>query len=135
MPSESSVSRRSNALALALLVGMFAVGALIEADPHSARLFGVEGPTCPSRLVLPDHGCPGCGLTRATAMILGGDTASATRLNPGAWLVVVLGTAGTLMRVVLLVSPQQSDWIHPQLRRGRFLFLVGLMVIWLARFA
>ena len=58
VPSESSVSRRSNALALALLVGMFAVGALIEADPNSARLFGVEGPMCPSRLVLPVQGQP-----------------------------------------------------------------------------
>lgn len=134
MPSESSVSRRSNALALALLVGMFAVGALIEADPNSARLFGVEGPMCPSRLVLPDRGCPGCGLTRATAMILDGNTADATRLHPGAWLVVVLGAAGALMRAVLLVSSQQSDWIHRQLRHGRILFLVGLLAIWLARF-
>ena len=123
------------ALALALLLGMFAAGALIEADANGARLFGVEGPECPSRLVLPDHGCPGCGLTRATAMILDGDTAGATRLHPGAWLVVVLGAAGTLMRAALLVSPRKSDWIHRQLRNGRLLFLGGLPAIWLARLA
>ena len=61
-------SRRRDGLALALLLGMFSAGAPIEADASGARLFGVEGPECPSRLVLPDHGCPGCGLTRATTM-------------------------------------------------------------------
>lgn len=134
-PRSGAASRRRNAFALALLLGMFAAGALIEADAGGARLFGVEGPECPSRLVLPDHGCPGCGLTRATAMILDGDTAGATRLHPGAWLVVVLGAAGTLMRAALLVSPRKSDWIHRQLRNGRLLFLGGLLAIWLARLA
>ncbi|MEE2939333.1 MAG: DUF2752 domain-containing protein [Planctomycetota bacterium] len=134
-PRPGGTTRRRDALALALLLGMFAAGALMEADATSAKLFGVEGPECPSRLVLPDHGCPGCGLTRATAMLLDGDAAGATRLHPGAWLVVLLGAAGTLLRAVLLVSPRNDEWIHRRLRSGRVLFLVGLLAIWLARLA
>ena len=134
-PRSGGSSQRRNALALALLLGMFAAGALIEADASSARFIGVEDPECPSRLVLPDHGCPGCGLTRATAMILDGDTAAATRLHPGAWLVVVLGAAGTLMRAALLASPGKSEWIHRQQCHGKLLFLGGLLAIWPARLA
>ena len=134
-PRSRGTSRRGDGLALALLLGMFAAGALVEADASGARLFGVEGPECPSRLVLPDHGCPGCGLTRATAMLLDGDATGATQLHPGAWLVVMLGGAGTLFRAALLMFPRKSDWIHRQLRSGRVLFLLGLLAIWLARLA
>ena len=114
---------------------MFAAGALIEADASRARFIGVEGPECPSRLVLPDHGCPGYGLMRAMAMILDGDTAAPTRLHPEAWLVVVLGPAGTLMRAALLAPPGKSEWIHRQLCHGRLLFPGRLLAIWPARLA
>lgn len=132
-PGPDPATRRRDALAFALLLGMFAVGALIEADAGGASLFGVEGPQCPSKLVLPDHGCPGCGLTRATAMLLDGDATGATRLHPGAWLVVVLGAIGTLLRGALLLSPEKSEWIRRRLRTGRVLFLGGLLAVWLAR--
>lgn len=126
-------ARRRSALALALLLGMFAVGALMEGSPEGATLFGVEGPPCPSRLVLPGVGCPGCGLTRATAMFLDGDPGGATRVHPGVWLVVVLGAAGTLLRAAIVLAPRKSAWTLRPLRSGRVLFLGGLLAIWLAR--
>lgn len=114
-------------------MGLFVVGSLVDASPERATLFGVEGPPCPSKLLLPDHGCPGCGLTRATALLLDGEAEAATRLHPGAWLVVVLAALGTLLRALLLGFPEKSDWIHRQLRTGRVLFLAGLLAVWVAR--
>ena len=126
--------RGASVLPFVFLAGSLLLGFLIDATPESARLFGVEGPQCPSTYLL-DAGCPGCGLTRGTALLLDGEFASATRVQPAAWLVVVLAALGSLVHGYVLIRGRQSEYTDGLLRIGRALFLTGLLAVWLARLA
>lgn len=125
-------ARAASVVPFTLLVGVLVVGALVNATPEGAWLFGVEGPRCPSTWVV-DAGCPGCGLTRGTALLLDGDFEVATRVHPGAWLVVALAAAGALVHGLVLVKGEKSAWTDRLLRTGRVVFGVGLLLAWLAR--
>lgn len=128
-------SDRSRSVApFVLLLGLFVVGALVEATPERATLFGVEGPVCPSRWLLGSSGCPGCGLTRGTALWLDGDFAASWSIHPAASLVVVLGGLGALLHAWVLLRGVRFEWIDRALRSGRYLFLAGLLASWLATF-
>ena len=127
--------RRSSLVALALIAAMFLVGALISATPNSATLFGFEGPSCPSRWVpgLREAGCPGCGLTRGTALLLDGQFRAATAVQPAAWLVVGFALAAALLHAVRVTVPKKSAWTTRLFSTGRVAFLVGLVLVWAIR--
>lgn len=133
--SSNFEARRKSCFSLLVLGLMFAIGALVVATPQSATLFGINGPTCPSRWILPDHGCPGCGLTRGTALILDGEFRAANAVQPAAWLVVLLGAAAAALHAVGMVRPKNYAWIARLLSIGRVVFLIGLLTIWLVRLA
>ncbi len=124
--------RHASVVPFLVLVGTLVVGFMLEATPDTATLFGVAGPPCPSTWLV-DAGCPGCGLTRGTALLLDGQFSLATRLQPASWLVVVLAALGALLHGIVLVRGKQTEWIDRLLRTGRVIFVVGLLVVWLAR--
>ncbi|MEM1450866.1 MAG: DUF2752 domain-containing protein [Planctomycetota bacterium] len=135
MLAESGGLRRRSALVLFLLLGLFAVAALVEASPERATLAGIEGPPCPSTYVLGDVGCPGCGLTRATAMLLDGEFGSATNLQPAAWLVLALAAVAAMVHARIAVTGRTTAWNGRVLRSARVVLLGGLLLVWLARLA
>lgn len=112
--------------------------ALALATPVAFALFS-EFPLCPSAgmLGLP---CPGCGLTRATLLLLQGDVRQALALHP---LVIplapiYLGALGVLL-VELVRGPSAMPTTRPWLGR-RWVSLIGGVVLvasvglWGARF-
>ena len=129
----------SAALPFAVLVSVLALGAVMRATPERATLFGLEGPACPSTYLLGslglpgDIGCPGCGLTRGTALLLDGQFDAATHLQPAAWLVVLFAACGAAVHGAVLATGRKSEWTERLLRSGRVAFLAGLLAVWLAR--
>lgn len=88
-------------------------------------------PVCPSAAVgIP---CPGCGLTRATLALVGGDVAAATALQPLALVVCPLLGGATLYACLryLLTGKVQADRWHA----GPILLvsMAALTVVWALR--
>ena len=132
-PARPCSARAASIAPFVLLASTLALGALVQATPDSATLFGVAGPGCPSTHLIGPVGCPGCGLTRGTALLLDGNFAAATRLQPAAWLVVAFAAAGALIHGGVLVTGRTSAWTAGLLRSGRVTFTAGLLLAWLAR--
>src|SRR5690606_14827389 len=90
--TQPDVGDRSGALQRVLVVGAVAVAV--------AALAGSGAPVCPSAgwLGVP---CPGCGLTRASLLLVSGDVAAALRLHP---LVLVAAPAALWLVGDLLVG-------------------------------
>jgi len=133
MREEQRSTRSAAVLPFTLLVGVLVLAALVQATPEQATLFGVEGPRCPSTYVLGAVGCPGCGLTRGTALLLDGEFAAASRLQPASWLVVFFAAYGAVLHGIILAIGDKSVWMDRLLRIGRITFLSGLLLVWLAR--
>lgn len=132
-PDTTRRSARADALLrAAILAGFLAAAWLAEGSPGRATLFGVEGPECPSRLVFPERGCPGCGLTRASAMALDGEVAASLALHPGGLVLVVCAAAALALHVHTLTSGRKSAWTLRLLRSGRVLLLVAILAGWIA---
>lgn len=72
------------AVAAGLLLGGAGLAALSGTDERHVRLGPLHvDSTCPFRR-LTGRRCPGCGMTRATALALRGHPLRATRTHPGA---------------------------------------------------
>lgn len=132
-PDSAAGVRRGALVPLALLILLFVVGTAIEASPERATLLGFEGPTCPSRWILPDRGCPGCGLTRATALTLDGDLQAAWGVNPAGLVVVLFALGALLVHASILVRGKKNAWTFRLLRSGRVLFAACVLAAWLLR--
>ncbi|MFT6107231.1 MAG: hypothetical protein ACJA2W_000135 [Planctomycetota bacterium] len=139
-PTQNSASdvRKGSVVPLILCLGVLFLGFTMEATPQRATWMGIEGPPCPSRLLpetwrLHEAGCPGCGLTRATAMAIQGKIKPSLRLHPAGVLVTALATAGALIHSLILVAGRRPRWIDRTLRAGRVLLLLGLTIGWLTR--
>jgi len=125
--------RRDALLRSAILAGFLAAAWLAEGSPERATLFGVEGPECPSRIAFPDRGCPGCGLTRASAMALDGELAASFALHPGGLALVACAVVALLLHARTLAFGQKSAWTLRLLRSGRVFLLVAVLAGWFAR--
>lgn len=125
--------RRDALLRGSILAAFLAAAWLAEGSPGRATLFGVEGPECPSRLAFPDHGCPGCGLTRASAMALDGEIAASFELHPGGLALVLCAAVALLLHVHTLAFGQKSAWTLRLLRSGRVLLAGAILAGWIAR--
>lgn len=110
-----------------------ALGVAIRADAQTATLFGIAGPSCPVGTTLGAAFCPGCGLTRSTAMVMQGDWAAATAVNPAGWLVVALCAAGALVYGDIALRGRRNPGHRRLLRAGRVIFLLGVATAWLTR--
>ena len=127
--------RRRSLLALLLLATPLVLGLCMQADIDQATLFGYGGPPCVLGEALGPQACPGCGLTRSTALVLDGAWGAATILHPAGWLVVLLCAAGVLIHTDILRRGRRPSGHTRLLRLGRWTFAGGLAVAWLLRMA
>ena len=118
---------------LAICLGVVTVGLLVEVSPERAHLRGVEGPFCLVRGLLGDHACPGCGLTRATALVLQGHCSAAAALHEGGFLVALLAVAGIIVQLDQLSrgEPRRGHRLAARLAGGAL--LAAVLLPWLAR--
>lgn len=132
VPPDARVGRRHRTLQAATAIVLLA----------AAVVFTPALPTCPiaGALGLP---CPGCGLTRASQLLLAGQLEEALRLQPLTPLVLAL--AATLVGGSLCGYIQRGEltppWAARHPRASRALealaaaVALGLIAIWVARFA
>lgn len=129
--SERGRPRRWDALALlAICVAVVAVGLAVQVDAERAHLHGVEGPKCWLRGALGDDACPGCGLTRSTALVLQGQWGSALDLHVGGFVVALLAVAGIPWQLDRWLGGERP--VHRRLSRvAGVLLLAGVVLPWL----
>ena len=131
--------RRRSRFAVLVLALPLLLGAVADADEQHASLFGsegllgVQGNPCPLRLIAGDHACPGCGLTRGTALAVQGNLRASWHVHPAAWLVALLCAAGIAIHTRILIRGERTAVHARLLRQGHRIFVVGLFAAWLGR--
>ena len=131
--TDTAAVRRTALLAMVPAAGALVVAATATVSRDAATLFGVEGPVCPLGFLLGECACPGCGLTRATSMVVQGRFDEALALNPGGFVVAVLATAAVLLHADVIRRGRVLTG-HRVLRRlGHRLFAAGILLAWAAR--
>ncbi|MEZ6016138.1 MAG: DUF2752 domain-containing protein [Planctomycetota bacterium] len=133
--SELPPAARRSVVPFGLLVGYFALGRLIEANPDQATLFGVHGPACPSTWFVGSAGCPGCGLTRATGLLFDGQWSAAHQVHPAVSCVALLAALALALHALVLYRRERPEWVDGALRTGRALLALALVVGWAVRLA
>lgn len=128
----SVAARLRHVFAFAVLITPLVVGPFLDVTPQRATLFGVEGPQCPSRLVT-EHGCPGCGLTRGTALLLQGRAQTAVSVQPAAFVLVVSCLLGAWVRGDILLRNRMTSMHVTLIRWGHRFFAVVVISVWLGR--
>lgn len=115
------------------LLGALGLAATATASRDAATWFGVRGPICPLGFLLGECACPGCGLTRSTAMVVQGRWSDALALNLGGFVVAALCVAGIALHADVLRRGRVLDR-HLSLQKfGRWCFVGGIALAWVAR--
>lgn len=113
--------------------GVLVLAATAEASHSAATWFGIRGPVCPLGFLLGECACPGCGLTRSTAMVVQGRFSDALALNPAGFVVAALCVAAILLHADVARRGRAAD-LHLTLRQlGRQVFIAGIAAAWLLR--
>lgn len=132
----SSPARRVRTTALWSMLPSLAVLALAATatvSREAATWFGVRGPICPLGHLLGEHACPGCGLTRGTALVVQGQWREAWTIHPGGFVVAALCVGAVLLHLDVLARGKVLD-VHLRLRSaGRWCFVAGILLAWAAR--
>lgn len=90
------------------------------------RYFGVDMVLCPTRLLF-HVPCPGCGMTRALNLLLGGDVAGAVTMNPNVVIVVpIMFLAPLLLGVEMASKRPVIEQANRMLSRKWFLIPFAL---------
>ena len=114
-------------------VAVLVLATTANASREAATWFGIRGPVCPLGFLLGECACPGCGLTRSTAMVVQGRWGEALALNIGGFAVALLCLAAILLHADVLRRGCVSDR-HLSLRRiGRWCFAGGIALAWVVR--
>lgn len=114
---------------------MLALAASAEVSREAATWFGLRGPVCPLGHLFGECVCPGCGLTRATAMVVQGRFHDALATNPAGFVVAGLCAAALLLQLDV-VRRGRVLGVHTALSRyGRVVFVSGILSAWLLRAA
>jgi len=128
----SKRTRRSR-LPLVVLVLPLLLGAVAEVDENHAAVFGVEATPCPVRLLAGEHACPGCGLTRGTALAVQGEWNRAWTVHPAGIVIAVLCALGIAVRLWMRFDPRRARLHALLLRQGHVFFAVGILAAWIVR--
>lgn len=109
-----------------------------------ALVFGVIGlliatkiPLCPVAIVA-RHPCPGCGLTRATLAVLGGDIDAAVHLHPLVFVVTPVIAITFAYNAIHYV--RRGQWFASEQLKGPWVNAAwitlgaAMIVLWIARF-
>lgn len=116
---------------LAIALGTIAVGSTVEVTAERAHWHGVDGPQCLLRGVLGDAACPGCGLTRATALVLQGRLGEGWQIHGGGFVVVLLCAAAIPFHLDILRRGRRTSGHRRWAQLGRLALLVGVVGPWL----
>lgn len=125
--------RRRSRFALLLLALPLLLGSVAEADERQATVLGIGAIPCPVRLLGVPHACPGCGLTRGTALALHGEFHRSWNVHPAGLLVALLCAAGVAVHLHILARRQRRPVHDRLLRHGHRIFVIGLCAAWLTR--
>lgn len=135
-PAETDDPRTVRRAALGRLVVpvlVLGIAALATVDSRRAAWFGIEGPQCLVNRVLGPHVCPGCGLTRSTALAVQGRIAEAASLHAGGIAVALLCLGAIAVHLDVVRRGRVLD-AHLALRSlGRKALLAGVLGAWLWR--
>ena len=125
--------RTRSRIALVVLALPLLLGSAADADERHASLLGVEATPCPLRLLAGEHACPGCGLTRGTALAVQGSWQRSFGVHPGGALVALLCAAGLAVHAHILLRRERRPAHERLLRAGQRTFVVGLLAAWVVR--
>lgn len=84
------------------LIAVLVLATVLTVDPQSAHLLGAEGPLCWLGAWSGGTLCPGCGLTRSTALAAQGQLATSWAVHPGGLATVVVCGLGVLVQLDVL---------------------------------
>jgi hypothetical protein len=116
-------------------LAVLALAATATVSREAATWFGVRGPICPLGHLLGEHVCPGCGLTRATSLVVQGRWHDALAINPAGFAVALLCVAAVLLQLDVLRRGAVPD-AHLRLRTwGRWCFVGAVLSAWAVRAA
>ena len=125
--------RRNALLAMIPPAAVLLLAATATVSRESATWFGHRGPICPTGYLLGEHACPGCGLTRGTAMAVQGKWQDAFAVNPGGFVIAGLCLAAIILHCDVWRRNRVLS-LHLRLRSlGRWLLLVGILLAWAMR--
>ena len=130
IPNHRASDRRRSLIASTILAAPLVLAWLASVDAVSARWFGVEGPACLWRSLFGELACPGCGLTRSTALVVQGDWGLATALHPAGWVVVFACLGGLAVHGHVLLGGRRGPRHERLLRWGRRGFVAALLAAW-----
>ncbi len=125
--------RRNSAVAFLVLLSILGLGMLIQVQAGEASFGGLSGPECQISRVAGDHVCPGCGLTRSSALVLDGDFYRAFSVNAGGFFLVGVLLLWSLVHAWIMIQGQRSAASVRWLISGRRLLLFGVIFGWIAR--
>lgn len=120
--------------AVLVLAAPLVLGLLVRVRGTQATLFGLEGPTCVVGGWCGPAGCPGCGLTRSTALTVQGDLGPALALNWAGPLLVLACLGGLALHLDILLRTCRRTRAHERiLRLGTVGLALAVLLSWAAR--
>lgn len=121
-------------VAVLILALPLALGLLVRVEGMRASLFGLEGPICVVGEWCGPAGCPGCGLTRSTALTLQGDLGGAAALNWAGLALVAACAAGLLLHLDILLRTRHRTAGHERLLAfGTRGLALAVLLAWTSR--
>ncbi len=106
---------------------------VIQVQAGEARLGALSGPECQISRLVGDHACPGCGLTRSSALVLKGDFLSAFSVNAGGFFLVGVLVLWSLVHSWIVIRGHKSTTSIRWLVTGRRILLFGVILGWVMR--
>jgi len=129
----STTNTHRSRLPLVVLLLPLLLGAVADADENHAAILGVEAVPCPARLLAGEHACPGCGLSRATALAVHGDWSRSWSVHPAGIVLALLCACGIGLRLSLRFAPRHATVRESMLRAGPRIFILGILAGWVLR--
>lgn len=113
--------------------GVLALAGLLDVTRDSASLGGISGPHCLLGRTLGEGACPGCGLTRGTALAVQGEWSESFASHPAGIVVALLCAAGILVHSHILIGRRRRRSHTVLIRVGQSVFVVAIATAWLVR--
>jgi len=124
---------RTSRLPVVVLLLPLLLGAVADADENHASVLGIEATPCPVRLLAGEHACPGCGLSRGTALAVQGEWGRSWRVHPAGIVVAALCALGLAVRLWMRFAPGRALAHQTLLRHGHVIFVFGILAGWAVR--
>jgi hypothetical protein len=120
-------------LPLVVLLLPLQLGAVADVDEKHAAVLGIEAAPCPVRWLAGEHACPGCGLSRSTALAVQGQFLRSFHVHPAGVVVAALCALGLPIRLAARFGRIGPKMQVSLLRHGHKIFVLGILGAWLVR--